>query len=196
MMKPATGLHGLARHLASVEKRAPSPDARAAPRPPPCCARGFSLVELIVILLLIGILSVAALARMDSMRVFGERSDYDMVRSAIQHARKAAIAKRRYVCVQASASALTLTVDTNPPESTSPPFAGACPFAAALPLPQPDTRDPPCPASNVLCLRSTSLSFSNPALQFDALGRAAATATVTVSGYAPITVEAETGLVY
>jgi MSHA pilin protein MshC len=155
--------------------------------------RGFTLVELTVILLLIGILSVAAIARMDSMRTFEERSEYDTVRSALQQARKAAIAKRRYVCVQTSASALTLTIDANPPESTSPAFTGMCPFATALPLPQPDSR---CAAANVVCLRRTSLTATAATFQFDALGRAAASVSLTVTGYPALSVEAETGLVY
>jgi MSHA pilin protein MshC len=155
--------------------------------------RGFSLIELIVILVLIGILAVAAIARMDSSTVFAERTEYDMVRAAVQYARKAAIAQRRYVCVQAAAGGLTLTVDPAAPEATAPPFSGACPFAAALPLPQPDTR---CPTANVACLAHTSLTSSAPAFQFDAQGRAAAGVTLTVTGYAPINIEAETGLVH
>jgi MSHA pilin protein MshC len=155
-------------------------------------ARGFTLTELVVILLLIGILAVAAFARMDSMRVFGQRSEYDSVRSALQFARKQAIAKRRYVCVQTAANGLTLTLDIAAPEATSPAFSGSCPFGAALDLPQAGSG---C-AANALCLTETSLTASAAAFQFDALGRAAATVTVTVSGYPPVTVEGETGLVY
>jgi MSHA pilin protein MshC len=155
-------------------------------------ARGFTLTELVTILLVIGILAVAAVARMDSMRVFGERTEYDTIRSALQSARKSAVAKRRYVCVQAAASGLTLTVDANPPESTAPPFSAACPFPTALPLPQPDSD---C-AANAVCLGNTSLTASTGTFQFDPLGRAAASVILTVSGYAPITIEAETGLVY
>jgi MSHA pilin protein MshC len=156
-------------------------------------SRAFTLTELITILLVIGILAVAAVARMDSMRVFGERTEYDTVRSALQFARKSAVAKRRYVCVQTAPGALTVTVDANPPESTSPPFSSACPFGTALPLPQPDSS---CGAANVVCVRNTSLSASAATFQFDPLGRAAASVNVTVSGYAPIIIEAETGLVY
>lgn len=162
-------------------------------KPPARRPRAFTLTELTVVLLLIGILAVAAYARMDSMRVFGERTEYDAVRSALQFARKQAIAKRRYVCVQTAPSGLTLTLDTNAPEATSPAFSAACPFGAALPLPQADGS---CGASNVQCLSNTSLTASAAAFQFDALGRAAATVTVTVSGYPPVTIEAETGLVY
>jgi MSHA pilin protein MshC len=160
-------------------------------------SRGFTLVELVVVLLLIGILSVVAFARMDSWRVFAERSEYDKVRSALQFARKSAVAKRRYVCVQAAATTLTLTVDGNPPEATSPAFSGTCPFGTALPLPQPEAVDPPCTgAVNVVCLKRTSLTSSAGSFQFDAQGRAAATVTLTVTASPAITVEAETGLVY
>jgi prepilin-type N-terminal cleavage/methylation domain-containing protein len=60
---------------------------------------GFTLVELIVILVVIGILAVFLLPNMRTMSAFKERGDYDRVVSALQYARKAAIAQRRYVCV-------------------------------------------------------------------------------------------------
>jgi MSHA pilin protein MshC len=159
--------------------------------------RGFTLVELVVILLLIGILSVAAYARLDSSKVFAERTEYDMVRSTLQYARKSAIAKRRYVCVQVASSGLTLSADGNPPESTAANLTDPCsfpaaPFTAALPLPQPDSR---CAAANLLCLSNTSLASSASSFTFDPQGRAVAVSIV-VSGYPAITVEAETGLVY
>jgi MSHA pilin protein MshC len=196
MIEPpiGTGSRTSAYHReAGVATSARSRDARVSQSGQPRRGHGFSLVELVVILLLVGILSVAAVARMDSISTFGERTEYDTVRAALQYARKAAIAKRRYVCVQTTASALTLTVDTNPPESTSPAFSGACPFGAALPLPQPDAS---CATPNVVCLRHTSLTATSGTFQFDALGRSTASVHLTVSGYAPITVEAETGLVY
>jgi MSHA pilin protein MshC len=127
---------------------------------------------------------------MSGMSVFRQRGEYDAVVSAIQFARKSAIAKRRYVCVSLSATAVSLTVDSNPPEATATPFGGACPFATPLPLPTPDSA---CAATNQSCLQATSISSPPPAFQFDALGRAAATVTVTVTGFPAITVEAETG---
>ena len=162
--------------------------------PGPCRgARGFTLIELTVILLVIGILSVVAYARLDGATVLAQRSEYDAVRSALQFARKSAVAKRRYVCVQVAPASVTLTVDGNPPESTSPAFSGACPFGTALPLPNPDSG---CAGTNVVCLKKTSLSSSASTFQFDAQGRTASGVSLTVSGYPAVNVEAETGLVY
>jgi MSHA pilin protein MshC len=155
---------------------------------------GFTLVELIVILVVIGILAVFLLPNMRTMSAFKERGDYDRVVSALQYARKAAIAQRRYVCVTPAAASLTLTIDPNPPESTATPFAGICPFANALQLPAPD---PACGAANQTCLMATSIQSPVPAaFQFDALGRAAATVTLTVTGFPVVTVEGETGHVH
>jgi MSHA pilin protein MshC len=154
-------------------------------------SNGFTLTELVVMLLVIGILAAVIIPTMN-MNVFQERTEYDSVFSAIQYARKSAIAKRRYVCVAVSSSAVSLTLDPNPPEATATPFAGTCPFSTALALPAPDKNCAP----NQSCLKATSLTSTAAAFQFDALGRAAATVTVTVTGFPAITVEAETGHVH
>jgi MSHA pilin protein MshC len=155
--------------------------------------RGFTLAELIVTLVLIGILAVFVAPRFSGMSVIRERSEYDEVRSAITYARKAAVAKRRYACVSVSSTVVTLTIDTNPPESTSVPFGGTCPFGTALDLP---SRDKDCSASNQTCLKYSSVSSAPGTFQFDPLGRASATVTITMSGHPPITVEGETGYVH
>lgn len=152
---------------------------------------GFTLVELTVILVVLGILAVFVLPRLN-LSVFRERVDYDKVMSALQYARKAAIAQRRYVCVAVASSAVTLTIDPNQPEATATAFSGTCPFGNPLALPVPDSG---CGAANQACVRATTLSSSAAAFQFDALGRASPGATVTVSGYPPIQIEAETGYV-
>jgi len=158
-------------------------------------AGGFTLIELVVILVVLGILAVFLLPNMRTLSAFQERGEYDRVLSAVQYARKAAIAKRRYVCVTPAATSVTLTIDPNPPESTATPFGGTCPFANPLPLPAPDL-DTPCGATNQTCLKATSIQSPVPAaFQFDALGRTAATVTLTVTGFPVITIEGETGYV-
>jgi MSHA pilin protein MshC len=155
--------------------------------------RGFTLIELIVTLVLIGILAIFVAPKFAGLSAVRERADYDKVLSAITYARKAAIAKRRYACVSLASTAITLTIDSNPPESTATPFGGTCPFATALNLP---SKDAECSASNQTCLKYSTVSSAPAAFQFDALGRASATVTVTISGFSPITVEAETGYVH
>ena len=164
----------------------PSPSRRSR-------AAGFTLVELVVTLLLTAILAVVVIPRLTNMDALRQRAEYDKVFSAIEYARKAAIAKRRYACVSLSASQVSLTVDANPPEATATPFGGTCPFATALVLPSPDSS---CAGSNQTCLKTTSISSTSNAFQFDARGRASATVVVTVSGYPSFTVEAETGYVH
>jgi len=164
--------------------------------PSPLCPRsasGFTLTELVVTLLLITILSVVLIPKLTGISAIQQRAEYDKVLSAIEYARKAAIAKRRYACVSLSPSVVSLTVDANPPEATGTPFGGTCPFAAALALPSPDSS---CAASNQICVKATSISSTPNVFQFDARGRASATVVVTVSGYPSITVEAETGYVH
>jgi MSHA pilin protein MshC len=157
--------------------------------------QGFTLTELIVTLVLIGILALFVAPRFAGMNTVRERGDYDKVLSAVTYARKAAVAKRRYACVAVASNSVTLTVDGDPPESTATPFGGTCPFGTALDLP---SKDPDCTsaAANQTCLKYSTISAAPGTFQFDALGRASATATITMPGYPPITVEGETGYVH
>jgi MSHA pilin protein MshC len=155
--------------------------------------RGFTLTELIVILVVIGVLAVFVAPTLGGMTAIRQRTEYGNVVSAIAYARRAAIAKRRYACVSVSSTAVTFTIDSNPPESTSTPFGGTCPFVTALNLP---SKDQSCPVTNQTCLKYTSISSTSGTFQFDSLGRASATVTITMSGFAPITVEGDTGYVH
>ena len=51
-------------------------------------ARGFTLIELIMVLLLLGILAVFALPRIDLTRGFDEVGYRDAVRATLEYARK------------------------------------------------------------------------------------------------------------
>ncbi len=159
----------------------------------PSSHRGLTLTELIVTLVLVGVLAVFVAPRFSGMIVVRERSEYDKVLSAITYARKAAIAKRRYTCVSVSGAVVALTIDANPPESTATPFGGVCPFGTALDLP---SRDRDCTASNQTCLKHSTVSATPGQFQFDPLGRASTTVSITMPGHSPITVEGETGYVH
>ena len=157
-----------------------------------CKAGGFTLVELVVTLIVVGILAVAALPRFFGNE-FSERGFHDGVKAAIQHARKVAVASRRYVCVAVAANGVTLNLDPTLPENNSVPVN--CNAALNLPVPQEG-----CPA-NQLCAPA-GVALNVVALVFDPLGRPVGVGkalvgptTLTVSNQPNIVVQADSGWV-
>jgi MSHA pilin protein MshC len=145
---------------------------------------GFTMIELIVTLMVIGILAIAVLPRMDLLRGFDEIGFRDQVRAALEYARKSAVAQRRHVCVVMAGGTVTLTVADAVPESG----AGACPYARGLTLPGSNSNAFAAPAGVTVTPDTT--------LRFDALGRPSAGAVLAVTGSGTIVVEAETGYVH
>jgi MSHA pilin protein MshC len=97
-------------------------------------AKGFTLVELVVTMLLVAILAYVAIPRFDSFGEFDAAGFGEQTRSVIRFAQKTAIAQRRNVAVTYSANAATAC---SYPGAAAPCVAG-CPVApgtAVLPLP-------------------------------------------------------------
>ena len=68
---------------------------------------GFTLVELVIIMVIVGILAVAAMPRFADRTDFDARGFYDGTLSALRYAQKSAIAQRRNVCVAFSAAGVS-----------------------------------------------------------------------------------------
>lgn len=86
---------------------------------------GFTLIELIVTLIIVGILAIAIVPRFADRADFDARGFLDGTLSVLRYAQKTAVAQRRTVCVSFGASAVTLTVASS--------FGGACDTALAGP---------------------------------------------------------------
>jgi MSHA pilin protein MshC len=158
-------------------------------------ARGFTLIELVMVIIILGILAVFVLPRVELTRGFDEVGYRDAVRATLEYARKTAVVQRRNVRVALADNSLTLTIDNVGPE-----IAGAGTFPRALALPTPDQRcGAPVPVNQLCAPPNVTLASATANLVFTPLGRPqGGGATYTVTGEAPwvITVAQETGHVF
>lgn len=83
---------------------------RAVQNPTRAFQNGFTLVELVVVVVLIGVLSVYAAPRSFIGKDFYDKGFHDETLSYLRYAQKVAIAQRRTVCVAFTASSLSLTI--------------------------------------------------------------------------------------
>lgn len=155
--------------------------------------RGFTMMELIVVMVLIGILAVAILPRFNLLQGFDEVGYRDKVRATLEYARKSAVAQRRNVRVSLAGNNLTLDIDNDIPEGAA---AGAYP--RTLPLPATDRTCNPALANRICAPGGVTLASATATLVFSPLGRPSVAASYTVTGQAThtVTVEAETGYVH
>ncbi len=139
---------------------------------------GFTLVELVTTMIILGIMAVAILPRFTNRQTFDELGFHDRIKAAVEFARKAAIAQRRNVCVAVGAGTLTITQGVS--------FGAAC--TAALTDPTKGTPFSITPTGGV------ALSSTLSPITFDAQGSTPVNATLTV-GTRTINVFAGTGYV-
>lgn len=153
--------------------------------------RGFTLVELVMVILMLGILAVFAAPRMFDRSDFDARGLHDITLSYLRYAQKSAIAQRRTVCVSFTASTIALRI-ANAADGFD------CSGVSGMALTGPDGN-----ASG--SANGAAYSGSAPtAFGFDALGQpvdtsgnTAAQATIQVANAAKtITIEAITGYVH
>lgn len=131
--------------------------------------RGFTLVELVVTMIIVGVLAIAVAPRFIDTNVFQSRGAADQVKAALRYGQKVAIAQHRNVSVTISAAA-----------------SSDCGAALAA-------GNVSCVISN-----SVTVAPALPkTVTFDALGRPVPNAADSVTvGATAITVEAETGYVH
>ena len=139
-------------------------------------ARGFTLLELVTVILILGILAAVTAANFNQKSI-DQTWFLEQVKSGLRYAQKTAIAQRRMIYVSVNASApyqLSLCYDA---ACASPVSSLASSAAFVL-----------TPPSGVILTASVS-PFS-----FNGLGQPSAAVTLAINGR-PVTVSAETGYV-
>jgi len=136
---------------------------------------GFTLIELVVILILLGILSAVALPRFFNIDDYRVRATYDEVAGAVRYAQKLAVASGCEVQVDISGNSYALQQHST--DCTS----GAFTTISGHPV-------------TSASISGVSLSAIPSNIIFDAMGRSSNTATVTV-GTKSFNIVAETGYV-
>lgn len=77
-------------------------------------ARGFTMVELVMVMVLIGVLAAIGVPRLVGDNSFAAATFGDEVASALRTAQKTAVARRRLVCATLGASSVTLRLADEP----------------------------------------------------------------------------------
>jgi MSHA pilin protein MshC len=149
----------------------------------PSRSHGFTLVELVVVLVLMGIIAAVGASQLMTSKGFSSRGFYDEAQAVVRYAQKTAIAWRRtiVVCVAADRVSAISNSDCDAPVAVPHPAGGAALQSLA---------------PNGITLSPVG-SFS-----FDGMGRPSAAITITLTSTVAgdparvINVAAETGYVY
>jgi len=148
---------------------------------------GFTLVELVMVIVMLGILSATALPKFFEKNTFTERAFFDDTLNAVRYAQKLAVATGCSVKVSISSDSYTLMRQGDASSSSCP---GGTSYSLAVSHPGTGATTYTGSESGI------TLSSSVPSFIFNSLGSVSSNATLTVNGSRTISVIAETGFVY
>jgi MSHA pilin protein MshC len=145
---------------------------------------GFTMVELIVVMIIVGIMAVTVLPRMSLLGGFESVGFRDQTVATLRYAQKTALAQRRIVCVAIANAGLTLTMDTDTPPN------GGCEGSGSLTPPF-----TPRPGTGLSGQDSSAAALTS--FNFNTIGGTNLTGTLTlrITDANDILVDADTGYV-
>ena len=76
----------------------------------PRSAAGFTLVELVIVVILLGILSAVAMPRIADTSAFSQMAFRDGLAATLRHAQKTAVSHRRLACVQVGKQSVRMRI--------------------------------------------------------------------------------------
>ncbi|MEW6703930.1 MAG: prepilin-type N-terminal cleavage/methylation domain-containing protein [Pseudomonadota bacterium] len=151
----------------------------------PLPEHGFTLPELVAVLIVVGVLAAVAMPRFEAALAIRDDGWHDEVVSALRHARQTAVSHRRLVCATVAGNSVSLGIAaTNP--------ASACSVA----LNGPDGNAPyATSAHGSASVSPAGTMYFQPSgrVTSDGAGTSASSRSITVSGSDTITVIGETG---
>jgi MSHA pilin protein MshC len=149
-------------------------------------ANGFTLIELVLVIVLLGILSATALPKFFAVSGYQQQMLFDDTLSAVRYAQKLAVATGCKVQVSVNANTYVL----KQPAARSQCLSNSAVFS--LPVRNPGTGETSYTHSEA----GVSLTAAPATFYFDALGRSSANVLLTVAGVKTIAVVRDTGFVY
>lgn len=143
-------------------------------------ARGFTMIELVVVMLVMAVLAAVALPRLTDRRALQERGFIDQLRSLLQYSRKVALTQRREVCVLLG------------PAQAQAVYANGAACNAAAPVATPGSSEP-----LVIAVPAGVVLGGAALVRFNTVGQPAPNANHLINvGANSLTVSRETGIVF
>ncbi len=157
------------------------------------CAKGFTLVEMTATLVVVGILAAIAIPRLVSGDAFSSRSFFDETTSIVRYAQKVAVAQRRLVFVNVTATRVEACYDAGCATRAPSPVDPADPLGAHTDSTEARWKLDP---GRVVMVPTT------PSFSFNGLGQPSAGVVITFTSNVPddpartITIVNQTGYVH
>lgn len=165
---------------------ASSTDRRPPPRTALRAQRGFTLAELVGVLILVSVLAAVALPRLDSIGAWRSDAWREQVLGSLRHARALAQGHRRLVCVNVATGTVDLSIAADHP-------ASACSATVAGPDGQAAFAHDASAVATTLTPAGTLYFQPSGRVTRDGAGLTPVNATIAIDGEASIGVVGETG---